>query len=132
VLNEFNVDSLKSNTAIKSKNLSHPHLCTLLLDPQERLRSNFASYNYLPSCPRVTQNYLQQPPVTWRCLHCALSSVGILYNYTYSTDYHRQLQNSSYHFRITPLSQSFSNGPSVRIPMLVLMTVLDFNHCLIF
>jgi hypothetical protein len=88
------------------------HLCTLLLDdgechPQERLLStkttpsSVASVNYLPSCSLVTQHYLEQLSVTWRRLHCALLSGGILYKYTYSTDYHHQLQNYFHNFRIT-------------------------------
>jgi hypothetical protein len=92
---------------------SGQHLCTLLLDDgechlQERLLStktmslNVAPDNYLPSRPRVTQHYLEQLPVIWHRLHCAMPSVDILYNYTYSTDYHHQLQNSSYYFQITP------------------------------
>jgi hypothetical protein len=90
------------------------HLWTLLLEdgechPQERplstktTPSNAAPDKYPPSCrscPRVTQHYLEPLPVTWGHLLCALPSVGILYNYTYSVYYRGQLQNSSHHFRI--------------------------------
>lgn len=86
------------------------HLCTLLLDDgecylQERLlwtkTTPFVDPdNYLPSCPHMTQHYLEQLPVTWCCLHYALLPFGILCSYTYSTDYQHQLQNSSHYFRI--------------------------------
>jgi hypothetical protein len=59
----------------------------------------------------VTQHYLQLP-YTWGHLHCALPSVGILYNYTYSACYHRQLQNSSHHFRVMPFVSIIFEWPS--------------------
>lgn len=101
------------------------HLCTLLLDDGEcHLQEHLLSMkntpfivpdNYLPSCPHMTQHYLEQLPVMWCRLHCALPSFDILCSYTYSTDYQHQLQNSSQYFWIMTFTSVIFEWPKYQI-----------------